>query len=134
MNYYLLACGALLAVGLVLNITDRRMLLLTVVVGAGFFWPPPAQSAAAFYSFCIAVEIAVGLVALRIDRQSGVWVADIALLLVLAHIMGFVLDGHPPFSPYRVIVKILEVSQIAVCVVLSPVLMPILRNRDATIT
>lgn len=134
MDYYLLACGGLLAAGLMLNITDRRLLLLTAVVGAGFFWPPPAQSAVAFYSFCIAVEIAVGITALKIDRRSGAWVADIAVLLVIAHIMGYALDGSLAFSPYRVIVKILEASQILVCVILSPVLLPILRNRDATTT
>lgn len=134
MDYYLLACGGLLVAGLMLNITDARLLTLTCVVGAGFFWPPPTHSAAAFYTFCIAAEIVVGIVALKLNRKTGIWVAEIAGLLILAHIMGYVMDGSLAFSPYRIIVKILEASQIMVCVILSPVLMPILRNHDAKTT
>lgn len=130
MDYYLLLCGSLLCAGLMLNIFDRRMFCLTAVVGVGFFMPAPDQSAGVFYGFCIAMETFVGILAMQIDRKAGFWIADIAVLLVCSHCMGWYLDGSPPFSPYRLIVKILEFSQIAACVALSPVIAPILRNRD----
>jgi len=134
MDWYLLACSALLAVALAVNLLDRRMLLLTAVVGVGFYWPQPMSSAAAFYVSCIFVEIVVGVSAFFLDHRRGFWVTEIALLLVLSHIMGFALDGNPPFSPYHLIVKLLEFSQIAACVALSPVIAPILRNRDEATT
>lgn len=134
MDVYLLACGALLVLGLMLNMFNWRMLLLTSVVGAGFFIPPPDQSQFAFFSFAIAMETMVGVLAISIDRKAGIWIADISVLLVCSHLMGWYLDGNPPFSPYRLIVKLLEFSQIAACVALSPVIAPILRNRDEATT
>lgn len=131
---YLLACGALFATSLVLNLQDRRMLALTVMVGAIIFAPMPDATAEQFYVACILAEIAIGLCALAIRNSAGVMVAEVCALLVITHAMGYALDGSPPFSPYRVIVKILEVSQLVVCVALSPVLAPILRNHDAKTT
>jgi hypothetical protein len=131
---YLIACGALLAAGLVLNIGDRRMLFLTMLVGASVFVPVPHESAEHFYSFCIAIEVAVGLTAWRSGTSAGAWVTDLCVLLVIAHVMGYALDGNLPFSPYRLVVKILELSQLAVCAALSPIMAPILRNQDATTT
>jgi hypothetical protein len=133
MDFYLLACGSLLAAGLMLNILDGRMFLLTAVVGAGFFFPVPNDTAEHFYTFCILAEMAVGLAAWKIGKGAGLLVLDISVLLVIAHVMGYALDGSPPFSPYRVIVKLLEISQLAVCVAMSPILAPILRNHE-TIT
>lgn len=131
---YLAACGALLAAGLVLNAGDRRALLLTALVGASVFLPAPHHSAEAFYTFCIAVDVAIGVLAWATRSKAGAAVADLCVLLVIAHIMGYALDGSSPFSPYRIIVKILELSQLAACVALSPILAPILRNHDATTT
>lgn len=132
MDFYLLACGSLLAAGLMLNLLDGRMLLLTAAVGAGFFFPVPNDTAEHFYTFCILAEIAVGLAAWRIGGTAALLVLDVSVLLVITHIMGYALDGSPPFSPYRVIVKLLEVSQLAVCVAMSPILAPILRNHEKT--
>lgn len=134
MDWYLLACSALFVVALVANVTDRGMLLLTALVGVGFYWPQPTDSATAFYISCIAIELTVGAAAMYMDPKRGAWIAEIALLLVLSHIMGFTLDGSLPFSPYHLIVKLLEFSQIAACVALSPVIAPILRNRDEATT
>lgn len=131
---YQLACAALLVIGLVLNVQSGRMLALTMLVGISIFVPAPMQSAQAFYMVCIHAEIGVGIIAWLTGTKAGVLVMDICVLLVLAHIMGYALDGSPPFSPYRIIVKILEVSQLVACAALSPVLAPILRNHDATPT
>lgn len=131
---YQLACASLLVLGLVLNVQSRRMLALTALVGVSIFVPAPMQSAQAFYAFCINAEIGVGIIAWLSGTKAGVIVLELCVLLVLAHIMGYALDGSPPFSPYRVIVKILEVSQLVACAALSPILAPILRNHDATTT
>lgn len=128
---YQLACGALLFSALVLNITDRRMLALTALVGASVFLPAPRETALQFYGFCIAVEILVACLALALAARGSSIIVDVCAVLVIAHILGYALDGFPPFSPYRSIVKLLEVSQLLACVALSPLLAPLLRNHDA---
>lgn len=133
---YQLACAVLLVIGLAVNITDRRMLALTALVGAStsIYLFVPRETAEQYYAFCIVAETAVGLGALALRNKAGVLIAEACALLVIAHAMGYALDGNPPFSPYRVIVKLLEVSQLVVCVALSPILAPILRNQDAKTT
>lgn len=128
---YLTACFLIMAAGLGLNAFDRRMLALTALVGASIFIPAP-DTYEQFYVFCISAECLVGLLALIIRARASVLVAEICVLLVIAHLMGYSLDGSPPFSPYRVIVKLLEFSQLAACVALSPVLAPFLRNHETT--
>jgi hypothetical protein len=128
------AYAILLAIGLALNLKDRRMLAVTALVGASLFIPVPRDTALHFYSFCIAAECVVALVALRIGGRGAVSIAELCLLLVIAHCMGYALDGSPPLSPYRVIVKLLETSQLVCCIVASPYIATRLRNHDATTT
>jgi hypothetical protein len=129
---YQYACAGLAVVALILNCLDRRMFWLTCLVIASILVPAPMGSAEAFYTFCGLVDLAIGLVAWRFAGKQGLWIADICVLLVISHVMGYALDGGLPFSPYHLIVKILEASQLLVCVVLSPVIAPALRNRDAS--
>jgi fucose permease len=129
---YLAACGALLGLALVLNVRDRRMLALTALVGASIFTPVPRDTAAHFYLFCIAAEIVVGLVAWGLRTRASEVIAYVCAVLVITHILGYSLDGNPPFSPYRGIVKILELAELLACVAFSPILYPIIRNRHAT--
>lgn len=132
---YQLACGALLALSLILNLRDSRMLALTFFVGLSIFVPVPNASAEQFYVFCVVMEIGVALSALALDdERAGGWISSICALLVIVHVLGYYLDGNPPFSPYRAIVKILELLQIGVCVVLSPRAAHLLRNRHAIST
>lgn len=130
---YLGACGALLALAFVLNMRDVRMLVLTFFVGVSIFVPVPRATAEQFYLFCIVMELAVAAAAWAADYEEtiGEWLASICALLVIVHVLGYYLDGNPPFSPYRAIVKILELLQLGVCVALSPVAAPLLRNRHA---
>lgn len=128
---YLLACGFLITIGMILNRKDCRMLALTTLVGASVFLPVPRETAEQFYTFCIAAELSIGLCALALHNGAGILIAELCALLVAAHLMGYALDGSPPFSPYRYIVKLLEVSQLVVCVALSSKLAPLLRNRYA---
>lgn len=127
----LTAYACLLAVALTLNRKDRRMLALTALVGVSIFIPVPRDTALQFYTFCIAAECVVALVALRIGGRGSIAIAELCVLLVIAHLMGYALNGHPPFSPYRVIVKLLETSQLVCCIVASPYLAARLHNHDA---
>lgn len=129
---YSIACGTLLLIGLLANLPDRRMLALTALVGASIFLPVPRDTALQFYSFCIAAEILVAVLAYKLGARAGIIVAEVCVVLVIAHVMGYALDGYPPFSPYRSIVKLLEVSQLLACVALSPILAPLLRNHAKT--
>lgn len=131
---YLLACGALIATAVVLNIRDIRMLALTFLVGATIFLPVPSHTQMQFYGTCILVELCVLAWCVFINSRASSLMIHIVSAMILAHFMGWILDGSEPLSPYRVIIKILEFSQIGVCVALSPVLTPILRNRDAAPT
>lgn len=131
---YLYACGMVLPVALLLNSGDRRMLALTVLVGASIFLPVPAHTQAQFYVTCILVDLTMLAVCVFLPSRVSCVLGHICAALVLTHFMGWVLDGSPPLSPYRVIVKLLEFSQLAACVALSPIIAPILRNHDATTT
>lgn len=131
---YLVACGILLAVATVLNLTDRRMLALTLLVGATIFLPVPSHSQLQFYGTCIIAELCVATFAVFYSSRASSLILYCCAGLIVSHFMGWVIDGSAPFSPYRYIVKVLEFSQLAACVALSPVLTPILRNSDATPT
>lgn len=128
---FLYACSTLLFVALLLNLGDRRMLALTAVVGVIFLIPAPVASADQFYSYCIVAEVGVAAAALLIRAAATEAVIEACVLLVAAHVMGYILDGSHPLSPYHVLVKILEFVQIAACAVFSPAVMPLLRNQNA---
>lgn len=127
---YLLACGALFATAVVLNVRDARMLALTILVGATIFMPVPAHTQMQFYGTCIFVEACVLAYCVFYASRASMLMVHVLLAMILAHFMGWILDGSEPLSPYRMIVKILEISQLSICVALSPVLMPIIRNSS----
>lgn len=131
---YLYACAGLWIAALGLNMRDQRALMLAFLVGASVFVPVPGDTALHFYSFCISAEIVVGVYAYRSRCAAGYLVANVCSVLVIAHVMGYVWNGSTPLSPYRGIVKILEVSQLLICVAFSSILAPLLRNRDAKTT
>lgn len=110
------------------------MFILTAAVGAGFFAPAPTDTALSFYVFCTSVQVIVAIIAWRIRCVAAIAVFECCILLIVADVMGYTLDGSAAFSPYRVIVKLLEFVQLSACVILSPVIAPILRNNDAKIT
>lgn len=131
---YLVACGVLLAVATVLNLRDRRMLVLTLAVGINIFFPVPSHTQLQFYGTCILLETCVLATAVLYPSRASCIAIYATLVLIAAHFMGWILDGSPPLSPYRSIVKILECAQLLACVALSPVLTSKLRNRDAAPT
>lgn len=123
------AYAILLGLGLYLNRHDRRMLALTFVIGVSVFIPVPRESAFTFYTFCMVAELAVALIAWRLDARATDLVISICIVLELAHVMGYILNGYPPLSSYRIIVPILESAQLVTCICMSPALYHRLQNR-----
>ena len=123
------AYALMLALALYLNRHDRRMLGLTVVVGLSVFLPVPKSSALAFYGFCFVAELVVILLALRLHAQGSELIVSLCVVLELAHVMGYILNGYPPLSSYRAIIPILESAQLVTCICMSPALYARLRNR-----
>lgn len=119
----------LLALAARLNRNDRRMLALTAVVGVSLFLPAPTEWPT-FYIFCGLAEIVVALVALSLNTAASVLIAEICVLLVVTHFMGYHMDGSFPFSPYRFARATLETTEILCCILASAPLASRLRNRE----
>lgn len=126
------AYAILVALGLYFNRHDWRMLALTLVVGASVFYPVPRDSAFIFYASCMAAEVLVALIAWSLHARASDLVVSLCVVLELTHVMGYLLNGYPALSSYRVIVPLLEAAQLAACVCMSPVLFHRLRNRNPT--
>lgn len=135
---YPLVCASMFILGMVLNYLggDKRMLALCFAVGASanLYYLTPQQSPEMYYAFCISVDAAVCLVAWRLKAPASGAISFLCVLLVIAHMMAWALDGTPPLSPYRLIVKLLEFFQLAACVALSPVIAPFVRSRHVETT
>lgn len=106
----------LLIVAVAMNIGNWRMLVLTLAVGAGIFVPIPD---AHFYSVCALVECLVAACAIITTAPASKFVFRVSMMLVLFHSLGWWLDGYPPESPYRVLVKILEHAELVACILMS---------------
>lgn len=119
----------LLGIGLILNFKDWRMLGLTLLIGINVFVPIPSYTSFEFYFCCILVELLTILGALLLRAEGTILVIEIAIVLIVAHIMGNALDGFPALSPYRVIVKICEYAQLMTCIMFSRGFLPSIRNR-----
>lgn len=107
----------ILVLALALNARDARMLTLVLVVACGIFVPIPDES---FYLMCMATEVLVASLALRIAAPASPIVIRISVLLIGLHALGWVLDGYPPASPYHAGVKFLEHAEMIVCCLFSP--------------
>jgi hypothetical protein len=110
------------------------MLALSLLVGASIFASPPMDSRTHFYVFCILVELAVLMFSLTYKCHVSSLMAYICGVMIISHIGGLVLGGGLPLSPYQLIIKFLEFSQIVSLMALSPVLRRTIRNTYATTT
>lgn len=110
-SYFVLA---LIAVGI--NLLDRRMLALTAIVTAGVFAPVPAAN---FYLICALGEALIGLLAYRIGAAASRPIWRISGVLVIFHGLGYLLDGYPAGSPYHIVVRICEHTELVACILLS---------------
>lgn len=108
------------------------MLALTLLVGASIFASPPMDSRLHFYLFCIMVELAVLLFALGCKCEASTAIAYICGGMIVAHLGGFFLRGGLILSPYQLIIKLLEFSQLLSLVALSPVIVKFGRAKHAT--
>ena len=124
----MIAYAALLGLSLWLNRADRKMLLLSVLVGGSFFMEVPRGSAAEFYGVCLTIEVVLAVAALAIGARASLIVAEICLVMVAAHIMGWATNGYAPASPYKGIMLITEYAQIVVCILASRSALDRLRN------
>lgn len=106
----------LLSLALALNLGNLKMLALTIIVGAGVFAPVPDAN---FYLLCILGDALIGLIAFRIDTLASRAISKIAVVLVIFHAIGWILDGYPVNSPYHLLVKISEHAELLACIFLS---------------
>jgi hypothetical protein len=120
--------GILLGIGLLANLRDWRMLALTLLVGANILAPIPSNTREEFFFWCFIAELCLLLGAFLLRAKASIIVIQFATVLVLMHVMGYYL-GTPHLSPYRVIVKVCEYSQLFLCIAFSPGLFTSLRNR-----
>lgn len=104
------------ALALALNARDARMLALSVVVACGIFVPIPDES---FYLMCMAAEVLVAALAMRIMAPASPIIVRMSVLLIGLHALGWVLDGYPPASPYHDSVKVLEHAELILCCLFS---------------
>ena len=124
----MIAYAALLGLSLWLNRADRKMLLLSALVGGSFFMEVPRGGPAEFYGVCLTIEVVLAVAALAIGARASLIVAEICLVMVAAHIMGWLTNGYAPLSPYKGIMFITEYAQIAVCILASRSAIERLRN------
>ena len=110
---------------------DWRLLGLTALVAANVFTPMPSATALQFYTFCASAEIVVAVAALSLRLPASIPIAAICALLVVCHVLGYQFDGFPAFSPYRLICKLLEASEILCCAIFSRKALSLLTNRGA---
>ena len=119
----------LLGAGILANVRDWRMLVLTLAIGANVFMPIPSTSALAFYSYCVIAELCIIVAAVFLSTKSSLLVIQIAIVLIVLHVMAYYIDGHPPLSPYRVLVKMCEYALLCSSIFFSKGFLPSLRNR-----
>lgn len=112
----------LLACALILNMGDRRMLVVSLAVGVNVFAPIPAAN---FYLICALAELLVGLIAYRLAVSAAPIIVWVCGMMIGFHFLGYVLNGYPPDSPYRPVIKICEYANLIACIVFSN---PILRR------
>lgn len=119
----------LLTVALVLNWGDRKAICLTLVIGLSLVIPVNQFTMRAnFYLVCALFEILFALCALRIDTRASHFVALMCVMLFVYHMTGWWVGGHPPNSPYRLLVKIAEYAEITACIIFANPIMRLLTN------
>jgi hypothetical protein len=115
----------MLNLALLLNFGNPKMTALTAVVGAGVFAPVPDAN---FYFLCVLGDLLIGLIALKLNTLASRAVSRIAVVLVVLHILGWILNGYPANSPYHLLVRISEHAELFACILFSHQFMKKARN------
>ena len=114
-GYAILFCTALW-----LNRKEWRMLALSSVVAIGIFVPIPATAIpATWYYQCMLIELLVALAATYLHAAGSTAIVLFAILLGMMHLTGSIVGPQPGIGPYRIIIPILEISQLLVCILMS---------------
>lgn len=112
-----------------LNWGDRKSILLTIIVGASLILPVNQFTTRAnFYEVCALFEYLVLLLAIRIDTRATNFIVTMCCMLIGYHLIGSIYGGHPPDSPYRLLVKIAEYAEITACILFANPTMRLLKN------
>lgn len=119
---------ALIIVALTLTWGDWRAFAMSATVGASLIAPIPATSALQFYLICLMCEVLIGLLAVRLMTPASHLIYTVSAMLAAFHILGWYLGGYPADSPYRILVKICEYSEIIACSLLSKPIIRLLKN------
>lgn len=112
----MISYAIIFALALAFNARDRRMLALSLVVACGIFVPIPEEN---FYLMCMGAEAMVAFAAHRIDTTASAMIIRISFMLSCLHVLGWVLNGYPPDSPYHISVKLLEHAELVLCCLFS---------------
>lgn len=99
-----------------LNLHDWKMLALTALVTAGVFVPVPDEY---FYFTCMLGEATIGFLAFKLQSTASKPIWRISIVLIVFHFLGFVYNGYPIASPYHIVVKICEHTELLSCILLS---------------
>jgi hypothetical protein len=119
----------LITVALVLNWGDRKAICLTLIVGLSLLIPVASFTwRSNFYLVCGLFEILWALCAIRINTRASAFVAVMCAMLFSFHMIGWDVGGHPPNSPYRVLVKIAEYAEILACIIFANPIVRLLKN------
>ena len=108
-----------------LNVCDKKMLALTAIVTAGIFAPVPDAN---FYLICALGEALIGLLAYRINAAASRPIWRISILLMVFHGLGYLTNGYPLSSPYHIVVRICEHTELVACILFSGLITKRWRN------
>lgn len=125
--YYLLIITAL-----AVNWGDKRAVALSTVIGVSLLLPVNKFTTwQNFYIVCALFEILITLLAVHINTRASDFIMVLSLMLCAFHFLGWWLDGYPPNSPYRPLVKIAEYAEIIACILFAKPLLRLLNHATS---
>lgn len=106
-----------LAIALLLNKDNGRMLLLTCVVGLSYFLPvEKITDRDTWFVSCIMVEILVITLSLYLKTKASLPVAGVCCLLIFKHLLGW---NRMSLNDYALLVQYFEYLEIMCCLLFS---------------
>lgn len=116
------AYAVLLCAALWFNRACLRTLLLSVVVFVALVWPNkylPGDSVPLWYFKCFLVEMAVIVLAYRLQSPVSWYIVSFSSVLCAAHLVRMYTGPTEGWSPYRIGIPLLETAELLICVLLS---------------
>jgi hypothetical protein len=119
----------LIGITVIANCKEWRMLALSLLIAANVLLPMPGRYAEDFYLSCIIAELIVIAGAVLLRTAATLLIVEVSVVLIVMHVMAYYGNGHLPLSPYRVLVKLCEYTEIFTCIMFSKGFFKGLRNR-----